>query len=402
MLTLKDIRKDYAAGDMTVHALRGVSISFRENEFVSILGPSGCGKTTLLNIIGGLDQYTEGDLVINGRSTKEYKDRDWDTYRNHTIGFVFQTYNLIPHQSVLANVELALTISGVDKAERRERAVRVLERVGLGDQINKKPNQMSGGQMQRVAIARALINVPDILLAAGPTGALLAGSMPIVKRLRGDKRPAIGTVIPGTEKPYLLIDSGANVECRPEMLDAFAVMGSVYAEKVLGRKAPTVGLVNNGTEETKGTPDYVAAHALLKKNPAIHFVGNVEPKTIPTGHVDVIVCDGFVGNVVLKMTEGVAKSLIGELKGVFLASLRTKIAYLLVKDGLASFKKKLDADEHGGALMVGVAKPVIKAHGSSNAKAFGNAIRQAKLCVENGVVDAMQQKLAAMEDGKEA
>ena len=123
MLTLKDIRKDYVAGDMTVHALRGVSISFRENEFVSVLGPSGCGKTTLLNIVGGLDQYTDGDLVINGRSTKEYKDRDWDTYRNHTIGFVFQTYNLIPHQSVLANVELALTISGVDRAERRERAI---------------------------------------------------------------------------------------------------------------------------------------------------------------------------------------------------------------------------------------------------------------------------------------
>ena len=172
MLTLKDIRKDYVAGDMTVHALRGVSISFRENEFVSVLGPSGCGKTTLLNIVGGLDQYTDGDLVINGRSTKEYKDRDWDTYRNHTIGFVFQTYNLIPHQSVLANVELALTISGVGKAERRERAIRVLERVGLGDQINKKPNQMSGGQMQRVAIARALINDPDILLADEPTGAL--------------------------------------------------------------------------------------------------------------------------------------------------------------------------------------------------------------------------------------
>ena len=172
MLTLKDIRKDYVAGDMTVHALRGVSISFRENEFVSVLEPSGCGKTTLLNIVGGLDQYTDGDLVINGRSTKEYKDRDWDTYRNHTIGFVFQTYNLIPHQSVLANVELALTISGVDRAERRERAIKVLERVGLGDQINKKPNQMSGGQMQRVAIARALINDPDILLADEPTGAL--------------------------------------------------------------------------------------------------------------------------------------------------------------------------------------------------------------------------------------
>ena len=172
LLTLKDIRKDYVAGDMTVHALRGVSISFRENEFVSVLGPSGCGKTTLLNIVGGLDQDTDGDLVINGRSTKEYKDRDWDTYRNHTIGFVFQTYNLIPHQSVLANVELALTISGVDRAERRERAIKVLERVGLGDQINKKPNQMSGGQMQRVAIARALINDPDILLADEPTGAL--------------------------------------------------------------------------------------------------------------------------------------------------------------------------------------------------------------------------------------
>ena len=172
MLTLKDIRKDYVAGDMTVHALRAVSISFRESEFVSILGPSGCGKTTLLNIIGGLDQYTEGDLVINGRSTKEYKDRDWDTYRNHTIGFVFQTYNLIPHQSVLANVELALTISGVDRAERRERAIKVLEKVGLGDQLNKRPNQMSGGQMQRVAIARALINDPDVLLADEPTGAL--------------------------------------------------------------------------------------------------------------------------------------------------------------------------------------------------------------------------------------
>ena len=172
MLTLKDIRKDYVAGDMTVHALRGVSMSFRESEFVSVLGPSGCGKTTLLNIIGGLDQYTDGDLVINGRSTKEYSDRDWDTYRNHTIGFVFQNYNLIPHQSVLANVELALTISGVDRAERRERAVKVLEKVGLGDQLGKRPNQMSGGQMQRVAIARALINDPDILLADEPTGAL--------------------------------------------------------------------------------------------------------------------------------------------------------------------------------------------------------------------------------------
>ena len=172
MLTLKNITKDYTAGDSAVHALRGVSIDFRESEFVAILGPSGCGKTTLLNIIGGLDQYTSGDLVINGRSTKDYGDKDWDTYRNHSIGFVFQSYNLIPHQSVLANVELALTISGISREERRERAIKVLERVGLGDQIYKKPNQMSGGQMQRVAIARALINDPDILLADEPTGAL--------------------------------------------------------------------------------------------------------------------------------------------------------------------------------------------------------------------------------------
>ena len=172
MLKLSNIRKSYQMGDTTVEALRGVDIEFRENEFVSILGPSGCGKTTTLNIIGGLDRYTSGDLIINGRSTKEYKDSDWDTYRNHSIGFVFQSYNLIPHQTVLANVELALTLSGVSKSERRRRAVEALEKVGLGDQLHKKPNQMSGGQMQRVAIARALINDPDILLADEPTGAL--------------------------------------------------------------------------------------------------------------------------------------------------------------------------------------------------------------------------------------
>ncbi len=172
MLQLKNIVKNYTAGDTEVSALKGVSISFRKNEFVSILGPSGCGKTTMLNIIGGLDRYTSGDLIINGRSTKEYKDSDWDTYRNHSIGFVFQSYNLIPHQTVLSNVELALTLSGVSKTERRKRAVEALKKVGLGDQIHKKPNQMSGGQMQRVAIARALVNDPDILLADEPTGAL--------------------------------------------------------------------------------------------------------------------------------------------------------------------------------------------------------------------------------------
>lgn len=172
MLQLKNIEKDYAAGEMRVEALKGLNLAFRKNEFVAILGPSGCGKTTLLNIIGGLDRYTTGDLVINNRSTKEYKDADWDSYRNHSIGFVFQNYNLIPHQDVLSNVELALTLSGVSKTQRRKRAREALEKVGLGDQMHKKPNQMSGGQMQRVAIARAIVNDPDILLADEPTGAL--------------------------------------------------------------------------------------------------------------------------------------------------------------------------------------------------------------------------------------
>ncbi len=172
MLQIKDIRKKYVTGPLVQKALDGVSLAFRDSEFVAILGPSGSGKTTLLNIIGGLDRYDSGDLIINGISTKKYKDRDWDSYRNHTIGFVFQSYNLIPHQTVLANVELALTISGVSKKERRQRAVRALEQVGLGNQLHKRPNQMSGGQMQRVAIARALVNDPDILLADEPTGAL--------------------------------------------------------------------------------------------------------------------------------------------------------------------------------------------------------------------------------------
>ena len=172
MLELKKIVKDYPAGSGTVNALKGIDLRFRRNEFVSILGPSGCGKTTMLNIIGGLDKYTSGDLIINGRSTKDFRDRDWDTYRNHSIGFVFQSYNLIPHQSVLQNVELALTLSGVSRKERRARAKKALQDVGLGDQLGKKPGEMSGGQMQRVAIARALVNNPDIILADEPTGAL--------------------------------------------------------------------------------------------------------------------------------------------------------------------------------------------------------------------------------------
>lgn len=191
MLQLNNITKDYISGDTVVNALKSISISFREHEFVSILGQSGCGKTTMLNIIGGLDRYTDGDLIIGGRSTKEFKDKDWDSYRNHKIGFIFQSYNLIPHQTVLSNVELALTLSGVSKTERRKRAVEALEMVGLGDQINKKPNQMSGGQMQRVAIARALVNDPDIILADEPTGALDSETsvqvMDILKKISDNK-----------------------------------------------------------------------------------------------------------------------------------------------------------------------------------------------------------------------
>ena len=172
MLELKQIRKDYPAGTDTVHALKGISLRFRKSEFVSILGPSGCGKTTMLNIIGGLDGYTNGDLIINGRSTKDFRDRDWDAYRNHSVGFVFQSYNLIPHQTVLQNVELALSLSGVSKSQRKKRAMAALEAVGLGNQWKKRPAEMSGGQMQRVAIARALVNNPDIILADEPTGAL--------------------------------------------------------------------------------------------------------------------------------------------------------------------------------------------------------------------------------------
>ncbi len=206
MLQLKNIKKNYESGEEIVKALKGINIEFRESEFVAILGPSGCGKTTLLNIIGGLDHYTSGDLNIDGISTKKYKDRDWDTYRNHRIGFVFQNYNLITHQSVLSNVELALTLSGVDKKTRRKKAIEVLEKVGLKDQMHKKPNQMSGGQMQRVAIARALVNDPDILLADEPTGALDTKTsiqiMEILKEISKDRLIIMVTHNPNLAEKY--------------------------------------------------------------------------------------------------------------------------------------------------------------------------------------------------------
>ncbi|MBR7084599.1 MAG: ABC transporter ATP-binding protein, partial [Oscillospiraceae bacterium] len=206
MLQIKNIRKQYITGDLVQTALDDVSLNFRDNEFAAILGPSGSGKTTMLNIIGGLDRYDSGDLIINGISTKQYKDRDWDSYRNHTIGFVFQSYNLIPHQSVLSNVELALTISGISKSERKRRAKEALEKVGLGNQIHKKPNQMSGGQMQRVAIARALVNNPAILLADEPTGALDSETsvqvMEMLKEVAKDRLVIMVTHNPGLAYEY--------------------------------------------------------------------------------------------------------------------------------------------------------------------------------------------------------
>ena len=206
MLKLENITKNYNSGDMVVHALKGINIEFRKSEFVSILGQSGCGKTTLLNIIGGLDRYTDGNLIINGKSTKEFKDKDWDAYRNYSVGFVFQSYNLISHQSILSNVELALTLSGVSKKERKQRAIKALKEVGLEEQINKKPNQLSGGQMQRVAIARALVNNPDIILADEPTGALDSNTstqvMEILKEVAKDRLVIMVTHNPELAEKY--------------------------------------------------------------------------------------------------------------------------------------------------------------------------------------------------------
>ena len=234
----------------------------------------------------------------------------------------------------------------------------------------------------------------DAFVSAGSTGALHVVASLLVRTVKGVKRPALATVIPG-QKPFLLLDCGANVECRPAMLEAFGVMGSVYMNKVMGVAEPKVALVNNGAEESKGTPTYVEAHGLLRANPRIRFIGNIEPRDIPSGAADVVVADGFTGNVVLKLTEGLAKFFSGKLKDMFKKSVGTKLGYLLVKGGVADFKKSMDADEYGGAPFLGAAKPVIKAHGSSNARAIQNAIRQAVLCVKSDLCGVMAENLAA-------
>ena len=256
MLQLKNIRKDYVTASETVNALRGVSISFRKREFVSILGPSGCGKTTMLNIIGGLDHYTSGDLVINGVSTDLYTDRDWDVYRNHRVGFIFQSYNLIPHQTVLGNVELALTIAGIGREERVERAKRALDRVGLSGQYYKRPNQLSGGQCQRVAIARALVNDPEILLADEPTGALDTVTsvqiMDLIKEISGERLVIMVTHNPELAEQYStrivrLLDGNITEDTNPVTDAEEAAELAELAEQ----KAAEAALLDEATPEEK-------------------------------------------------------------------------------------------------------------------------------------------------------
>lgn len=232
----------------------------------------------------------------------------------------------------------------------------------------------------------------DAFVSAGSTGALVVGASLIVKRLKSVRRVGLATVIPNANKFYLLMDAGANAECRPEMLAQFGVMGSVYMERLKGVKNPRVGLINIGTEETKGLELQLESYKLLQKAP-VNFIGNVEARGLALGECDVAVCDGFVGNVALKLTEGLAKYFSNELKGMFMANLKTKIAALLMKDKISAFKKSMDYKEHGGAPLLGASLPVIKAHGSSDAKAFKNAIRQAKEYVDNKVIEEMQNAL---------
>jgi len=269
MLQIKNIYKDYKMGrDVTVHALRDVSINFRTTDFVAILGPSGCGKTTMLNILGGLDKYTKGDLVINGTSTKDYTDRDWDSYRNHSIGFVFQSYNLIPHQTVLQNVELALALSGVGKRERRNRAKEALKKVGLADQARKRPNQLSGGQMQRVAIARAIVNNPDIVLADEPTGALDSETslqvMEILKEISKDRLVIMVTHNPELAEKYStriirMLDGLVTDDSMP--LDSGETDAEIYEAELKIQKEG-----KNGKKEKKPSMSFGTSFMLSLKN----------------------------------------------------------------------------------------------------------------------------------------
>ena len=378
MLELKNITKVYEAGTTQVEALKGIDIAFRESEFVAILGQSGCGKTTLLNIIGGLDRYTSGDLIINGRSTKEYDDRDWDTYRNHSIGFVFQSYNLIPHQSVLANVELALTLSGVSGEERRARAVEALEKVGLGDQLDKAPNQMSGGQMQRVAIARAIVNNPDILLADEPTGALDSETsvqiMNLLQEIAKDKliimvthnpelasKYATRTVrlldgrIVGDDNPCTESETSApvTVKVKEHTSMSFATAMSLSLHNLMTKKARTlltafagsIGIIGIALiiSLSTGVNAYIAdmERSTLSEYPLQILSSGVDITSfLSSGSSDGTTATG------LPTDEDGKKDTSGGMEGmVSVRQLITKMVSGLTSNDLTSLKKYLDSDE---------------------------------------------------------
>lgn len=370
MLQLKNIVKTYVTGDMKQDALKGVSINFRENEFVSILGQSGSGKTTMLNIIGGLDRYTSGDLIINGVSTKKYKDADWDFYRNNSIGFVFQSYNLIPHQSVLANVEMALTLAGVSKKERKQRAIAVLKKVGLGDHIHKKPNQMSGGQMQRVAIARALINNPDILLADEPTGALDSETsvqiMELLKEIAKDKLVIMVTHNPelaeeystrivklrdgqitGDSNPYTEKEAPAEPKKRKKISMSFFTALSLSFNNLRTKKGRTL------LTSFAGSIGIIGIALILALSTGMNaYIANVQkdtmasyPITISSEAIDVSGVMGMRGEIIGEI-RGTNKTENEHRTGVFAdykdIETSEKISSNIVENNLTEFKKYLD------------------------------------------------------------
>lgn len=370
MLQLMNIVKQYRAGDMSVDALRGVDIAFRKNEFVCILGPSGCGKTTLLNIIGGLDRYTSGDLVINGVSTKKFKDVDWDIYRNNSIGFVFQNYNLISHQSVLSNVELAMTLAGVSKSERRKRATEALAKVGLEDQKHKKPNQLSGGQMQRVAIARALVNNPDILLADEPTGALDSETsvqiMEILKEIAKERLIIMVTHNPELAQAYstrtIRLLDGKMID------DTNPYDGEAKQEEEKGKKkkkkismsfftALALSLNNLRTKKTRtlltalaGSIGIIGIALILSLSSGMQaYINNMQEDTLSTYPIQIYSQSVDMGGMMSTMMQSNRKSEDRDLDKVYPSNIMTdmmkSMSAVVSKNDLKQFKAYLDSDE---------------------------------------------------------
>ena len=365
MLKLKNITKEYVTGDTKVEALKGIDLEFRENEFVSILGQSGCGKTTLLNIIGGLDRYTDGDLFINGKSTKLYKDGDWDNYRNHTIGFIFQSYNLIPHQTVLSNVELALTLSGVSPEERRKRATEALAKVGLADQLNKKPNQMSGGQMQRVAIARALVNNPDILLADEPTGALDSETsvqiMELLKEIAKDRLVIMVTHNPDLAEEYStriirLLDGKVIDDTSPFTLEEEKVNKTKTAKKPSMSFATALSLSLNNLMTKKartfltsfaGSIGIIGIALILSLSSGVNaYIARVEEETLSSYPITIeeagMDMSGLANDLMGEETDGVRK----DAEKIYSQNIMTEMMSTMINgisaNNLEAFKKHIE------------------------------------------------------------